>query len=84
MRRYGKAAEAGEKAAHAPGAHYIIDMIALIAFSLNQDNPKAQYWAENIRIRRPDASQSLFFASFPFSDPRIKLIISKALSKYGF
>lgn len=81
---YELAAEAGEKAARAPGAHFIIDMIALIAFSLSDDTKKAQFWADNIRVRRPDANQDLFFASFPFSNNEIKQTISDALERYGF
>lgn len=81
---YQSAAEAGEKAANAHGAHFIVDMIALIAHSLNQDPKKAKFWADKIRNRRPDASQLLFFASFPFSNIGIKNKISNALGRYGF
>lgn len=81
---YQRAAEVGEKAARAPGAHFIIDMIALIGLSLNRDRKKAQIWADRIRSRRPDANQSLFFASFPFADSGIKNRISSALARYGF
>jgi TolB-like protein/Tfp pilus assembly protein PilF len=78
-----RAAEAGEKAARAPGAHFIVEMIALIAHSLNEDPAKAQIWADKIRRQRPDANQALFFSSFPFSDTKIERRISDALSCYG-
>lgn len=81
---YELAAESGQKAARLPGAHFLIDMIALIALSLNQDQEKAQFCADNIRIRRPDADQGRFFASFPFSDPEIKNKLAGALARYGF
>jgi len=81
---YQQGAVAGEKAARAPGAHFLIEMIAVIAYSLNQDKMNAQFWADNIRVQRPDASQALFFGSFPFSNPQIKQRISGALSRYGF
>lgn len=81
---YQSAAEVGEKAARTPGAHYIVDMITLIALSLNRDQDKARIWADRIRTRRPDASQSLFFASFPFSHTGIKDKISEGLGRYGF
>lgn len=81
---YGSAAEAGEKAARAPGAHFIIDMIAVIAHALNEDREKAQFRADKIRKRRPDASEALFFDSFPFSNTEIKHKISDALTRYGF
>lgn len=82
--QYGSAAEAGEKAARAPGAHFIIDMIAVIAHALNEDQEKAQFRADKIRNRRPDASEALFFDSFPFSNTEIKHRISHALTLYGF
>lgn len=78
------AAQAGEKAAKAPGAHYIVEMIALIGHSLNDDKEHAQAWAEKIRAQRPDASQTLFFESFPFSNDNIKQRLSGALAQYGF
>lgn len=81
---YESAAEAGEKAARAPGAHFIIDMIAIIAHALNEDREKAQFRADKIRNRRPDASEALFFDSFPFSNTQIKHKISDALTRYGF
>lgn len=81
---YESAAKVGEKAARAPGAHFIIDMIALIAHSLNHDREKAQVRSERIRMRRPDASEKLFFDSFPYSNAEIKHRISDALTRYGF
>lgn len=81
---YQQADLAGEKGARTPGAHYLIDMIALIACSLNSNEVGATYWAENVRRRRPDASQAAFFASFPFSCSTTRQTISSALARYGF
>ncbi len=82
--RYEEAAEVGERAARSPGAHYIVDMIALIGHSLNKDKNLANEWAEKIRTRRPDATRELFFQSFPFSDAGTKERLSGALAQYGF
>jgi TolB-like protein len=81
---YESAAEAGEKAARAPGAHFIIDMIAVIAHALNHDQNRAQIRSDRVRMRRPDASEKLFFDSFPYSNSQIKHRISQALTHYGF
>lgn len=81
---YEQAMEAGETAARTPGAHYLVDMIALIACSLNSNHVSATHWAGNVRRRRPDASQALFFASFPFSCSTTRMKISSALERYGF
>jgi TolB-like protein/Tfp pilus assembly protein PilF len=81
---YEQAEKAGETAARTPGAHYLIDMIAVIACALNNSRENAEYWATNVRRRRPDANQSLFFASFPFSCTTTRQKIAGALTSCGF
>jgi len=81
---YEEAASMGERAARSPGAHYIVDMIALIGHSLNKDKALASEWAKKIRARRVDATRELFFQSFPFSDKATKERLSDALAEYGF
>jgi len=81
---YEDAAIAGETGARTPGAHYLIDMIALIACALNKNEVSASYWAEKVRRRRPDASQAAFFAAFPFSCGTTRQKIASALEQYGF
>jgi TolB-like protein len=81
---YEQAQNAGEVAARTPGAHYLIDMIAVIACSLNDSKKTADYWADAVRQRRPDANQALFFASFPFSCTATRQKISGALAACGF
>lgn len=77
------AAKWGEKAARAPGAHYLIGMIAAVAHSLNGDEGKVRHWIAEIRRRRPDACRSQFFDSFPFSDATTRTLISGAFRRYG-
>jgi len=81
---YEKAAEWGEKATRAPGAHFLIAMIAVAAHGLGQNKERATYWANNIRARRADANKQHFFASFPFAKPEVKNQISAILDVYGF
>jgi len=80
---YETASNWAEKAARAPGSHFLIAMIAVIANSLNQNQLKAQYWANNVQSRRSDACQAHFFESFPFSSSEVRNRISGALKTYG-
>lgn len=80
---YESAAQWAEKAARAPGAHFLIAMIAVSAYALNRNRDKAEFWTANVRGRRPDASQDHFFESFPFSDAGVRQRISDALARYG-
>ncbi len=80
---YETASNWAEKAARAPGSHFLIAMIAVIANSLNENQQKAQYWANNAQKRRSDACQAHFFESFPFSSSEVRNRISDALTLYG-
>lgn len=73
-----------EKAARAPGSHFLIAMIAALTYSLSDNREKAAYWSANVRQRRPDADQAHFFASFPFSDQKTRQLMSEALAQNGF
>ncbi|MBT3333026.1 MAG: transcriptional regulator, partial [Rhodospirillaceae bacterium] len=80
---YESAAFWAEKAARAPGAHFLIYLIAVIAHSLNQNDKKASQWVASTRQRKPTASQADFFDAFPFSDPNTRKLMSGALSRHG-
>ena len=80
---YKSAAEWAEKAARAPGSHFLIAMIAVTANSLNHNQETAQFWVNNIRSRRVDANQRHFFASFPFSNAEVRRKISDTLAICG-
>jgi hypothetical protein len=58
-------------------------MIAVMAHSLDGNDKQAAGWADIVRRRKPDASQTQFFESFPFSDPKSRELISSALARYG-
>ena len=70
--------------ARAPGAHFLIAMIAVAAHSLNGEQDKAKTWASNVRNRRPDANSAQFFASFPFADTTVRNKMAGGLFELGF
>jgi TolB-like protein len=81
---YHQGAEAAEQAARAPGAHYLIDAIAVAAHELNGDASKAKIWADVVRQRRPGMKAGDFFQAFPFKDPGTRELFHSALCKHGF
>jgi TolB-like protein len=78
------AARWGERAAHSPGAHVLIAMIAMIAHALCGDRARAIAWAENVRRRNPALRSEDFFRAFPMraSDQRRRL--TEAMAQLGF
>lgn len=81
---YERAAKAGERAARAPGAHFLVAFSTMIAHSLNKNHSRAQYWADYIRKQRPDANQASFFTLLPISNVKIRQLMSDVLARYGF
>jgi tetratricopeptide (TPR) repeat protein len=78
------AAQWGERAARSPGAHPLIEMIAVAAHGLNGDDAKARAWAASARARDPGLTTSAFFESFPFRNQATRARISAILARYGF
>ncbi|PWJ10323.1 winged helix-turn-helix domain-containing tetratricopeptide repeat protein [Jannaschia seohaensis] len=78
-----KAATWAEHAARAPGAHYLIGLIAAVAHQMNGDQKSASLWAQRAKSRRPGASTERFFNAFPFSDTALRRSISDALNAAG-
>ncbi len=72
-----------EKGARAPGAHYLIGAIAAMVCKISGDEKKANYWAEKVKKRRPDASAATFFNAFPFEDSDMSRSMRKALVSVG-
>ena len=79
-----EAVEQAELAARAPGAHFLILMIAAMAHSRAGNRDRVGYWHDLIRAKRPDADQKLFFAAFPFSGDEFRQRLSRYLEKAGF
>ena len=68
-----------ERAARAPRAHPLIDLIAAVAHGLNGDDVRAHAWARSALVRRPDLTGADFLKAFPFQDPITRRRISETL-----
>lgn len=78
------AADWGDRAFAAPGAHYLIGMIALAANSLAGRQDQAGRLAQEIRRRKADAKAAHYFAAFPTRDAPSRALIAGALRGHGF
>lgn len=78
-----EAAQWGERAARAPGAHALIEMIAAAAHALNGDAPRAAFWLASARRRSPGIDRGAFLQAFPFHDPAALRRVSEALGRLG-
>ena len=79
-----EAAAWAERAAHSPGAHVLIAMIAGVAHSLAGDAARAESWAANVRSRNPALTSQDFFRSFPMKPDAMRARVSGALADMGF
>jgi TolB-like protein len=70
-----------ERAARAPRAHPLIDLIAAVAHGLNGDDVRAEAWARSALVRRPDLTGADFLKAFPFQDPITRQRISATLAR---
>ena len=82
--QYGEAAKWADKAAHSPGAHILIEMIAVLAHKLNGDKTKSEKWAVSVRRKNSQLGLADFFRAFPFEDAATRRQFSEALKKCGF
>jgi TolB-like protein/Tfp pilus assembly protein PilF len=78
------AAAWAERAAHSPGAHVLIAMIAGVAHSLAGDAARAESWAANVRSRSPALTSEDFFRSFPMKADAMRGRVAGALARLGF
>ena len=76
-----EAAHWAERAARAPRAHPLIEIIAAVAHGMNGDEGRARVWARSALGRHPGLSASDFLHAFPFRDPATRERISGALSR---
>jgi tetratricopeptide (TPR) repeat protein len=76
-----EAAACAERAARAPGAHALIEMIAAVGHQLNGDATRAAAWARSARTHRPGLDAETFFRAFPLRDPAIRRRICEALER---
>lgn len=73
-----------EKAASAPGAHYLIYMISSAMYAIAGDMQKSHYWRTRVLALKPEANASLFFSAFPFTDHTLQTSLKKGLQSAGF
>ena len=81
---FADAASWADKAAHAPGAHPLIDMIAVAANGLSGSDDVARAWAKSARARAPALSRANFLSAFPFRSEATRAQITSTLERYGF
>lgn len=73
----------GDRAAHAPGAHVLIAVIAAACTGLVGDMVRAHEWAAEIRRRNPAFVQADFFRAFPFHNSAVRARIAMGLAQIG-
>lgn len=73
-----------ERAANAPGAHALIEMIAAAAHALNADEAKAKGWTQSVRSRAAHLNKDDFLRAFPFRDAPTRVRLRGVLSELGF
>lgn len=71
----------GERAARAPRAHPLIDLIAAVSYELAGDHGKATAWAGMAMRRQPGLTASDFLHAFPFHGPAERRRVMKALER---
>jgi DNA-binding winged helix-turn-helix (wHTH) protein len=74
-----EAAVWAERAARAPRAHALIEMIAAVVHVMNNDPERAASWARSARARQPDLRASDFLRAFPFREPAVRRRVQHAL-----
>ncbi|ACK50383.1 transcriptional regulator domain protein [Methylocella silvestris BL2] len=79
-----EAAEWAERAARSPGAHALIEMIAVLAHGLNGNDARAKAWARSARARVCDLNKAAFLRAFPFRDQLMLKRVSDELERFGF
>lgn len=79
-----EAAEAADRAATLPGAHALIEMIAVVGHGLNDNATRATAWARSALARAPGLTRDEFFRAFPFRDPATHARIAETLVRFGF
>lgn len=78
------AADWADRAAMAPGAHYLIAMIALVANGLAGRRDQAARWRHEAVQLKPDATAADYFAAFPTRDATSRAKIAAELQRHGF
>ncbi|MCU9850604.1 winged helix-turn-helix domain-containing protein [Defluviimonas sp. WL0024] len=73
-----------DRAAKAPGTHYLIAMLAGAAHHLAGNDENARMWTDRVRQRRPDITTEEYFRSFPYAEGQHNGRMWKAFRDLGF
>lgn len=73
-----------DKGARAPGAHFLIPMIASVIHALSGNQQQAHFWRDRTKRLNPNADTDHFFAAFPFMDGEFRNLLTTGLAKAGF
>jgi hypothetical protein len=79
-----EAARWGERAARAPRAHPLIELIAAVGHGLNGDDDRAAAWAASAHARQPSLRGRDFMDAFPFRDGATRARIDRVLRRLGW
>lgn len=78
-----EAAEWSDRGALSPGAHVLIDVIAVACNALAGNNDRAHHWAKRARQTSATVTAADFFQSFPFKDDVMRVRIGEGLATMG-
>jgi tetratricopeptide (TPR) repeat protein len=79
-----QAVDWAERAANSPGAHALIEMIAVAAHGLNANDDRARSWAQSAHGRAQHLNSDDFLRAFPFRDLPTRVRVTEALKRFGF
>ena len=80
---YEAAATWANRAAIAPGALSVMDLVAVVANELAGDPAFAKKWAERAQAHNPGINAAYFFEALPFQSGAVRQAITSALSRHG-
>lgn len=73
-----------DRAARAPGAHYLVGAIAVAVHELGGNTERAAVWAKKVKAHRANVTTADFFQAFPFEERELRSTLASALAKHGF
>jgi TolB-like protein len=80
---YAAAADWGDKAAHTPGAHKLVALIAAMGNNAAGKRERAAQWVGRARQLDPHVSQGDFLSSFPFAPSQGRELVERQLRDLG-
>lgn len=78
------AATLGNKSARSPGAHALIQLLAVVGNGYVGDDAQARHFADRARAMAPGISRETYHRAFPFRDAKMRGEVDALLRQYGF